>query len=234
MEPKIIYQDESIFVLCKPSGWIVNESKTTTTQPVIQTWIKKYDYPLATDVELRNGIVHRLDKETSGVLLVAKNSEAFYSLIGQFKKREVQKEYMCLVHGKVEPDQGEVDVTVGRLPWRRDRFGILPSGREARTFYKATAYYINGTDTFSFVEVQPKTGRTHQIRVHLKYLGYPVVGDTFYAGRKTSRADRLWCPRLFLHAKKISFNHPGNHKRVEYNCDLPEELHQVLLKLDKI
>lgn len=234
MEPKIIFQDESIFVVEKPSGWITNEADTTTTQPVIQKWIREnYDYPLKDNVEMRDGIVHRLDKETSGILLVAKTKEAFEKLQAEFKGRKVQKTYLALLHGKVEPLEGKIEATVGRLPWRRDRFGVLPGGRESTTEYKVLNFYPGNNAGHSLVEFHPKTGRTHQIRIHSKHIGHAIVADEFYAGRKTARNDRKWCPRLFLHASGIKFIHPVTGKDVEFRSELPDDLKEVLNNLKK-
>ncbi len=138
-----------------------------------------------------------------------------------------------MVHGKVEPAQGEIKAPVGRLPWRRDRFGVLAGGRAAETSYQVIGYYQIKNEPLSLVELFPKTGRTHQIRVHLRYLGHPIVADTFYAGRKRSREDKKWCPRLFLHASKIGFKHPQTGKRVVFKSELPPELEQVLQFLYK-
>lgn len=238
MTPKIIFEDESLFVVSKPSGYITNDADTTTTQPVLQSWIRdNFDYPLKGNREFRDGVVHRLDKETSGILLVAKTKEAFEELQRQFKERLVEKSYVALVHGKVEPSEGIIDAPVGRLPWRRDRFGVLPGGREALTRYRViTNYKLQITnEKLTLVEFFPKTGRTHQIRIHAKHIGHPLVGDEFYAGRKTARNDRKWCPRLFLHALTIKFIHPDSIKRslpagrqVEFKADLPTDLQNVL------
>ena len=224
--PKIIYQDDSFFVVDKPSGWITNEADTTTNQPVIQTWMREnFDYPLKGDREARDGIVHRLDKETSGILLVAKTKEAFEDLQAKFKGREVKKSYIALLHGRLEQDSGEIKAPVGRLPWRRDRFGILPGGRESETGYKVIRYKDIKEEQFSLVEFFPKTGRTHQIRIHAKHIGHPIVGDEFYAGRRTARRDRIWCPRLFLHAASIKF------ERHEFHSPLSQDLAAVLLSI---
>lgn len=230
--PKILYQDESLFVVDKPSGWITNEVGTTTTQPVLQTWIREhFNYPLKGDRELRDGIVHRLDKETSGLLIVAKTKEAFEKLQSEFKNREVQKTYMALLHGRLEPAEGKIEAEVGRLPWRRDRFGVLPGGRESTTEYRVIKFYPEERGGYSLVEFYPKTGRTHQIRIHAKHIGHAIVSDEFYAGRKTARNDRKFCPRLFLHASAIKFIHPENGKVVEFKSDLPDDLQDVLIKL---
>jgi 23S rRNA pseudouridine1911/1915/1917 synthase len=229
MEPEVIYQDKYMMVLNKLSGWITNEADTTKEIPVIQTWLKdNFKYEIAKSKELRSGIVHRLDKETSGILLVAKIEKAFFDLQAQFKERKVKKTYLALVHNKLEPTTGEINIDVGRLPWNRERFGILPGGRESETEYEVLEYFAKDKEIFSLVKFSPKTGRTHQIRIHAKYLHHPVVSDTFYAGRKTSRKDRLWCPRLFLHAASITFTHPGTGKSVAFNAPLPSDLQDCL------
>ena len=144
---------------------------------------------------------------------------------------QIKKNYQCLVHGKIDIKKGEITVPVGRLPWNKERFGVLPGGRSAETHYEVISYYKNNKDIFSFVDVFPKTGRTHQIRIHMKYLGYPLVADDFYAGRKTSRDDKVWCSRLFLHAQSITFAHPETSKQLTFQAKLPSDLGKVLQKL---
>lgn len=233
--PKVVFEDDDILVLDKPSGWITNSASTTSSQPVVQNWVRKnHQSELTNSVECRDGIVHRLDKETSGILLVARTKIAFEELQKQFKERLVQKTYVALVHGKVLLNEGMIDSPVGRLPWRRDRFGVLPGGREALTLYKVIKRLKNDDSEFTLVELFPKTGRTHQIRIHLKHIGHPIVGDNFYAGRKTARNDRIWCSRLFLHAGSISFLHPQTKVKVEFKTDLPDELRETLDKLQQV
>lgn len=232
--PSIIFEDQDIFVIDKPSGWISDKSNTSTNQPVIQKWISEnYKYETNT-FEFRNGVVHRLDKETSGLLVIAKSKRAYIELQRQFKERIVKKTYYALVHGKLNKNEGIIDEPVGRLPWRRDRFGVIANGRDAVTEYNSIAHYKLQNDDYSLVELKPKTGRTHQIRIHLKHLGFPIVSDEFYAGRKTSRSDRKWCARLFLHAGSISFLSPSSNKMVEFNSDLPSDLRNALENLVKI
>ena len=264
MDPKIIFENESLIVLDKPSGWITNEADTTTNQPVIQTWLyQNLVYPISNTSLLRSGVVHRLDKETSGILLVAKTEAAFEDLQRQFKERIVKKTYIALLHGIVDPNEGEIKTEVGRLPWRRDRFGVLPGGRDSLTIYKVLSVFSSQlsdkglpvsrfigqterpnnlnpktenrkpiTGYFSLVELYPQTGRTHQIRIHAKYIGHPIVSDEFYAGRKTARKDRLWCPRLFLHASGVTFNHPKTGSKIEFKSEIPEDLQSSLDKLE--
>lgn len=227
--PKIIFQDDQILVIEKPSGWITDSANTTNGQPVIQEWVaKNFQFPIFNFRELRHGIVHRLDKETSGLLLVAKTEDAFNELQRQFKERVVHKTYIALVHGKAKKEEDIINEPVGRLPWRRDRFGVLAGGREAVTEYKVIRYVNIKNDQFTLLELEPKTGRTHQIRIHLKHIGHTIVGDQFYAGRKTSRHDRKWCNRLFLHASSIKFIHPITKKEIQFNSPLPADLTDIL------
>jgi 23S rRNA pseudouridine1911/1915/1917 synthase len=227
--PQIIFQDEEILVLGKPTGWIVNDATTINGQPTVQKWLKKnFEYPISSIEYLRSGIVHRLDKETSGILLIAKTNKTFEYLQKLFKDRKVKKSYIALMHGKVEPGHGTIEVEVGRLPWNRRRFGVLPGGRKSISRYKVKEFFVKDRDVFSLVDFYPETGRTHQIRIHAKYIGHPVVGDQFYAGRKTARKDRLWCPRLFLHASTISFIHPVTKKKVTFESPMPQDLRVAL------
>lgn len=186
-------------------------------------------YDVVEEFKNRGGIVHRLDKETSGVILVAKDPGTFGALKKQFMERTVQKTYIALAHGKIEPIEGEINVPVGRLEFNRKRFGVVAGGREAVTRYRVISnfkYQISNKkiEELSLVELYPQTGRTHQIRVHLKHIGHPIFGDHLYAGRKVSRDDRMLLPRFFLHAAKISFIHPKTGERVEFSAELPQEL----------
>lgn len=225
MEIKTIFEDDSLLIIDKPTGWIVNEAQTTKGQQVLQVWLKdNFDYPIVNSRQYRSGIVHRLDKGTSGILIVAKNTKAFNNLQSQFKKRLVNKTYLALVHGEVEIKKGSIEVPVGRLPWNKERFGVVAGGRKAKTDYLVEKHFQKEKEKFSLLKLHPLTGRTHQIRIHLKYLGYPIVADSFYAGRKTARNDQQWCPRLFLHASEITFKHPKKKKTVTYKSPLPKDL----------
>lgn len=220
----------------KPAGLVVNRSETVK-EKTLQDWLeerlkikgKKGDSPEEIEFFSRGGIVHRLDKETSGLLVGAKNPGAFLGLKNQFKERTVLKKYLALVHGQIKPEEGTISVPVGRLPFKREKFGIVPEGRPARTDYKVLETFDQKQMTL--VEMTPHTGRTHQIRVHLKYLGYPIVADLTYAGRKRAKKDRLFCPRLFLHACFLSIKHPKTGKILEFKSNLPPDLANFLLKL---
>ncbi|MBI2028771.1 MAG: RluA family pseudouridine synthase [Candidatus Levybacteria bacterium] len=246
MEIKILYEDHDILVLDKPSGVVVNRSDTTKGERTVQDWVEDkfsiFNFQFSIDEESdfykRAGIVHRLDKETSGILIVAKTPDSFDNLQSQFKERKVKKTYLALVHGKIEKNEGEINVSVGRLPWNRRRFGVVAGGREAVTKYKVLSimYYVSGKnrEPLSLLELYPKTGRTHQIRVHLKYINHPVFADPLYAGRKTSKVDRKLLSRIFLHASKISFYHPKNGKMISFESNLPQELQDFISRLSSV
>ncbi len=233
MEPQVIFQDDSILVLNKPAGWVVNEAETTKNQLVLQDWLRKnFEYEIVKSREERSGIVHRLDKETSGILLIAKTPDAFKKLQANFKERVVKKEYVALVHGYVPQNDGEITATVGRLPWSKRKFGVIPGGREASTKYRIVKKFEHKGNKYTLLDLYPQTGRTHQIRIHLRFIGHPIVADKTYAGRKTWRYDLAWCPRLFLHAKKITFKHPKTLKTVTFESVLPKDLQSALSNLE--
>lgn len=250
MTPAVIFEDEVLLILDKPPGCTVNRSDTTsgeeTLQECVETylhltpWTKKvvdsYDTPSV--FASRAGIVHRLDKETSGIIIVAKTIPAFEHLQAQFKNREVKKVYHALAHGKITPDSGEIRVPVGRLPWNRMRFGVVSEGKDAVTTYHVLHYYEraqkNSKIYYSFVALYPQTGRTHQIRVHLKYMNHPIVSDALYAGRKTARDDRVLLSRTFLHAAQLTLSHPTTEEQVTFESPLPKDLADFLALLHRI
>lgn len=229
MRPKIVFEDKYILVLEKPAGMVVNRAETTKER-TIQDWLENYLKIKDRGIGDRAGIIHRLDKETSGVLAVAKTQKAFENLQSQFKQRKVNKKYLALAHGKVEPREGIIEAPISRSPFNRKKFGVFLGGRPAKTKYRVVRYL---GPYYTLLELSPETGRTHQIRVHLKYIGHPVVGDEKYAGRKTARADRQWCPRLFLHASCLSFIHPKTRKKIDFFSKTPRDLENVLRKIEK-
>jgi len=251
----IIFEDKELLVINKPAGVTVNRAETTKNEITIQDWaedkigiqnseLKSLDSPKfgeegwdpRVDFYKRGGIVHRLDKETSGVLILAKTPDAFVKLQNQFKERTVKKTYIALAHGFLKPEKGEISVPVGRLPWNRNRFGILPGGRESKTNYSVLKNYLlqDNKEKLSLVELYPQSGRTHQIRVHLKYINHPIFSDYLYAGRKTARNDRKFLERVFLHAEKITFKHPLTGEEMTFDAELPSELSLLLKKLEPV
>lgn len=238
--PKIIFEDPFVLILDKPAGLVVNRAESVKGI-TLQDWLaKKINFSQVSpgsNFQERNGLVHRLDKQTSGVILVAKTPQALEILQNQFRNRQVVKKYLALVHGWVEPQTGEIDLPISRNRFQRKKFGVFLGGKKSITNYQTISRYntkkIKGK-YFSLLELIPKTGRTHQLRVHLKYLNHPIVADPIYAGRKTYRNDLKWCPRLFLHATFIAFFHPQTGKLVSFTADLPEELNLVLKKLTSV
>jgi len=247
----IIFEDKSLLIIDKPAGVTVNRAETTKNETTIQDWTENHlnikfkddgrkfgdkDWKPEDDFYKRGGIVHRLDKETSGILVIAKTPQAFVDLQKQFRDRTVKKTYTALAHGVIKPEKGEISVPVGRLPWNRNRFGIIPGGRESKTLYDVLSYYQRSDikDKLSLVALYPQSGRTHQIRVHLKYIYHPIFADFLYAGRKTARSDRKMLQRFFLQATKISFLHPDTQKSITYEVPLAKELDAFLQTLEEI
>lgn len=258
ISPKIIWQDDHFAVLDKPAGLVVNTAESVRT-PTVQEWAaeqwgetKAWKDSLRDPVfEERHGMVHRLDKDTSGVLVWAKTSESMHELLAEFQSRQVEKTYLALVHGHLPEKNGVVRASIERNPQNRTKFTVTSDGRESETafsvkqeFPAVTAAQLKawmveqggGVDPlantartlyqggFSLVELHPKTGRTHQIRVHMDYLHHPLVGDERYTGRKRARLDAYWCPRQWLHAWKISLIHPVSGEQVEFVADVPADL----------
>lgn len=235
----ILYEDSDLLVIDKPPGIVVNRAESVQGDTV-QDWAEEKVHSLQFTVhsedekvfQERAGIVHRIDKETSGCLLIAKNPVAFVELQRQFKERSIKKTYLAIAHGAVVPKEGEIRAPVGRLPWNRERFGIVPGGKESLTRYavKRTWNIHEGKqhEDISLLELFPETGRTHQIRVHLKYINHPIVGDWQYAGRKTSRADRVWAPRVMLHAYRVAFLQPTTHEELAIEAPIPDDMNTIL------
>ena len=239
-EPKIIFQDDYILVIDKPSGLVVNRAESVRGK-TLQDWLESnFQFSIFNFQLYRSGIVHRLDKDTSGVMVIAKNAKSFTNLQKQFKERKVIKKYLALVHGKLEPRIGNIKMPLARNPVDRKKFSVRLGGRKAVTEYRVLKTYqlselyqdsTPGVEQLSLLEINLKTGRTHQIRVHLKHINHPLVSDTIYLGEKRLKHDKVWCPRLFLHAKYLSFFHPKTGERIEFKVELPIELKQTIKKL---
>ncbi len=241
LKPQIVFEDKYLLLLDKPAGMVVNRAETTKGKETLQDWLegnidfwrkqkgrKSEEFK---DFFARSGIVHRLDKETSGLLLVAKDEKVFADLQRQFKEKEVKKRYLALVHGQLVPKEGVVEASIARSPFNRQKFGVFLQGKKAKTVYRVLDYFQTEGGNFSFLELTPQTGRTHQLRVHLKFLGHPVFADEKYGGRKKSREDRLLCPRQFLHASFLSFTHPVGGKEMAFKSKLPSDLQIAMIKL---
>jgi 23S rRNA pseudouridine1911/1915/1917 synthase len=218
---KIIYEDEDLMVIDKPAGLAVHPSAGHASHTLVNAVLGRLPLPEEEDDPLRPGIVHRLDKDTSGLIVVAKNRLAQANLSDQFKSRTVSKHYIALVKGRLTPEKGIIDANIGRDPGRRQRMAVVTGGREARTEYRVMRYI----GEYSLLEIKPETGRTHQIRVHLAAIGFPVAGDSTYGGMNPLIA------RQFLHAYKISFNLPSTGKRVEFELPLPPDLEKALTEI---
>ena len=225
----MIHQDKQIFVLYKPIGMVVNTSRTSpedTLQSYLQNKLAKELTKADPESEffMRSGIVHRLDKETSGVIIVAKDEKSFENLKEQFMGREVEKEYVALVFGEIEEDKLEINAPIARNPRRRTQMAVVDKGREAITVVEKVKVLPMDNQKMTLIRVFPKTGRTHQIRVHLAAMNHPVIGDSLYAGRKRSVTSRAKFGRLMLHAHKITFKHPNTGEDVTYEAPLPSSL----------
>jgi len=233
MVPQIIYEDSDIIVVNKPAGLITHQKNIDDKQPSVVDWVT------ANHPELRNigepfiasghpvpraGIVHRLDKDTSGLLLIAKNSDAFFYLKNLFQTKKIKKYYLALVHGKPKEPGGAISSPLGRIGMKRTTKVSgkkLIDKKEAETNYKTIKNYEN----YTLLELSPKTGRTHQLRVHLNSIGHPIAGDKIYGFKKLP--DPVGLSRLFLHAYKLNFTTPTG-KALSLETDLPKELQKIL------
>jgi 23S rRNA pseudouridine1911/1915/1917 synthase len=218
-----VYEDEDLLVVDKPAGLVVHPAPGHPTGTLVNALLARYS-DLPEGEHQRPGIVHRLDKDTSGLIIVAKNAQAQRNLQRQFKEGRVRKVYLALVEGVVEPERGLIDAPIGRDPRNRKRMAVIPSrGRQARTEYVV----LEHLGDYSLLEVRPQTGRTHQVRVHLAFIGHPVVGDRVYGRRKQS----LGLKRQFLHANRLRFSLPSTGREVELVSKLPPDLSMVLTRL---
>jgi len=221
---RIVYEDNDLLVVDKPPGLTTHPSPGRTEHTLINAILAYYPRLAELGDTLRPGIVHRLDKDTSGLIIIAKNSRAQLDLINQFRERTIKKVYLALVKGHLTPEQGIIEAPVGRHSGDRTKMAVVNSGRPARSEYKVVKYI----DGYSLLEVRPETGRTHQIRVHLSAIGFPVVGDAAY-GEKSPHLKRQ-----FLHAHRLQFKLPATGETVEFKSELPEDLKQALLELEEI
>lgn len=221
----VLFENDDLAVIDKPAGMVVHPAYGHRSGTLVNAVLARWPSIAAWGEPERAGIVHRLDKETSGVIVVAKTPAALETLRAQFKERAVEKRYLALVEGTPDTPDGIIDAPIGRDPHQRKRMAVARDGREAVTEFHVIEQY----DEFSLIEVFPKTGRTHQIRVHLAFIGHPVVGDTVY-GR---RHQRIKMKRHFLHAAALSFPLPGSSEIVTVEAPLPVPLQDILNKLPR-
>lgn len=228
----IVHEDETLVVVNKPAGLVVHPAAGTPSGTLANALA--YHFQSLPDRGVRPGIVHRLDRDTSGLLVVAKTEAALENLSDQFRDRTVFKSYVALVHGRVASASGKIDQPLARDPSNRTRMAVVRGGRQSLTLYRVRRSF----ERFTLLDVELKTGRTHQIRVHLAWMKHPVVGDETYGG---GRDNTIQDPRLrarvrnlnrqFLHAEKLGFKHPASGEFVKFESSLPDELEELLTGL---
>lgn len=216
----VLYEDADLAVINKPAGMVVHPAAGNESGTLVNAALAYWPEMYRVTGEERAGVVHRLDKDTSGVIVLAKTPEALKSLQAQFHDRLTYKRYIGLVEGIPEQPTGIIEAPIGRDPQSRKRMAVVLNGREAVTRYDILETF----GTCALLSLEPKTGRTHQIRVHLSWLGYPIIADNVY-GRKTRLID---CPRLFLHALELQITSPSTGERLHFEAPLPPDLQAVL------
>lgn len=221
---RILYEDEDIAVVEKPPGMPVHPGPGHREDTVVNALLARMSNLSGIGGALRPGIVHRLDKDTSGLLLVAKNDASHQALAQQIKERRFQKGYLALVWGVPYPPEGKIDTPIARSPKDRKRMAVVPGGRPAITRYKVLHAFAD----CALVEVFPETGRTHQIRVHMQAIGHPLVGDPLYSRRRTTLLTRQ-----FLHAHTVGFAHPRTGQWMTFTSPLPLDLQRALHALER-
>lgn len=219
----VVYEDKDILVIDKPAGLTVHPAPGHPDHTLVNALLAHCRCLSRSNELVRPGIVHRLDKDTSGLIVVTKNEFAREHLVAQFKRRAVAKGYLVLVKGRLSPEQGIIEAPIGRDPHNRRRMAIVETGKEATTRYGVRKY----VDSYTLVEATPVTGRTHQIRVHLSAIGYSILGDPVY-GTKSPHLDRQ-----FVHAYRLAFLLPSTEQYQEFTSPLPVDLEQALENLSK-
>jgi 23S rRNA pseudouridine1911/1915/1917 synthase len=231
----IVYEDDNCVVVDKGPGMVVHPASSYKGKTLAHALLFRYpELREMADPESaegkRPGIVHRLDRDTSGLMVVARNREAQAALQRQFKDRSVEKAYLALVYGRLDPPRGKIEAPIGRDLRSRQRMSVVPEGRPAVTRYQTRQFLFNphgAREPYTLAEACPATGRTHQIRVHLAHIGHPVVGDRLYGGGRR-RGQGIACPRQFLHAYRLGFCRPSDGQRMTFESVLPADLEQVL------
>lgn len=221
----VVYEDGDILVVNKAAGMVVHPGAGNPSGTLVNAILAHCPDLQGIGGELRPGIVHRLDKDTSGVLVVAKHDRAIRALQRQFKQRSVEKVYTALLIGNLAQDEGLIDAPIARHRVHRQRMAVVAKGKEARTRWRVVARYRDARQRpYTLVDVHLLTGRTHQIRVHFAWLGFPLVGDVVYGPSRPP----LDAPRQFLHARSLTVAHPVTEERMTFTAPLPEDLVAVL------
>ncbi|MBL7565463.1 RluA family pseudouridine synthase [Staphylococcus saccharolyticus] len=215
----IYYEDEDVAVVYKPKGMVVHPSPGHYTETLVNGLMYQIKDLSGINGEIRPGIVHRIDKDTSGLLMVAKNDIAHRGLVEQLMDKMVKRKYTALVHGNIPHDYGTIDAPIGRNKNDRQSMAVVDDGKDAITHFNVLEHLKD----YTLIECQLETGRTHQIRVHMKYIGYPLVGDPKYGPKKT-----LDIGGQALHAGVIGFEQPVTHQYIEKSIDLPKEFKDLL------
>ena len=229
---EIVYEDADLLVVNKPKGMVVHPAPGNPDGTLVNALLYHVRDLSGINGVIRPGIVHRLDKDTSGLLIVAKNDAAHFSLAEQIKAHSFEREYRAVLVGNLRDDAGVVDAPIGRNPRDRKKMAIVSSGRPARTHYEVLGRFPG----FSYVRLILETGRTHQIRVHMFSLGHPVLCDSVYGAAHTPFEKQLapFLSSQCLHAKSISFTHPRTGERLHFDSKLPEYFDEVLLRLHRL
>ncbi|TRZ96378.1 RluA family pseudouridine synthase [bacterium] len=217
---EVIYEDQDLAVINKQAGLVVHPAPGNPKHTLVNALL--YHFKDLSDINPhRPGIVHRLDKETSGLLVIAKNNFTHLALAQQFAKHSIKRKYVALVKGKVEFNEGVIEIPIGRDPKKRKSMsvGFSEGTKYAKTYYRT----LRRTSVFSLLELEPFTGRTHQLRVHLNFLGHPILGDLKYGSNNRFS-------RLALHAEYLGFRHPRSDKFIDFSCDTPPEFREFLKK----
>ena len=215
----VLYEDHHLLVINKPPGLVVHPAPGNWRGTLVSALLHHWQGPLPGLDPARPGIVHRLDKDTSGVLVIAKDPETLTALGNQFRRREVEKQYIAFVWGRLHTRRGTISEPIGRNPAHRTRMAVRRGGREAVTSFEVIACL----GEITMVRLFPRTGRTHQLRVHLAAIGHPIVGDAVYGGAR-GRKDEVLIERQALHAEQIAFRHPATGERMRFVAPLPPDL----------
>ncbi len=240
----ILYEDPDVLAINKPAGMVVHPGAGNLSGTLVNAVLGHAPGVAAIGDERRPGIVHRLDKETSGIVLVAKTDAGLKALQAQFKSRAVKKLYLALCVGDVQPPRGVIDKPIGRDPAHRQRMAVLVGGRAAATQYAVGEVFrasgevvelaggstapLKAGSVYSYVRARPATGRTHQLRVHFASLGHPIVGDALYGATRHDPLSRALAPRHLLHASELTFEAPSSGRPVSLHAPLPEDMRRVI------